>query len=76
MLIAHSFEIGGWAVFYMLTGMLEDPGSAMNFSINAYTTLGASPRQSAAALAGPGRGRGDDRYADVRLVHGGCSSAP
>ena len=42
MLVAHSFEIGGWSVFYLSTGMIEDARSAMNYSINAYTTLGAS----------------------------------
>ena len=42
MLVAHFLEIGGWAVFYVATGMLDDARSAMTFSINAYTTLGAS----------------------------------
>jgi hypothetical protein len=42
MLVAHFVEISGWSVFYLWTGMLQDARSAMNFSINAYTTLGAS----------------------------------
>jgi hypothetical protein len=39
---AHFAEIGGWAIFYMSTGLIEDARSAMNFSIDAYTTLGGS----------------------------------
>ena len=42
MLVAHFFEIYGWSIFYVSTGMIEDGRAAMNYSINAYTTLGAS----------------------------------
>jgi hypothetical protein len=42
MLVAHFLEIGGWAVFYVATGLIGDARSAMNFSIDAYTTLGGS----------------------------------
>ena len=42
MLLAHFIEVSAWAVFYYLTGMLQDFRSAMSYSVNAYTTLGAS----------------------------------
>jgi hypothetical protein len=42
MLIAHFAEIGGWALFYVSTGLIDGAGAAMNLSVNAYTTLGAS----------------------------------
>lgn len=43
MLVAHFAEIGAcWGAFYVWTGLIVDPASAMDFSINAYTTLGAS----------------------------------
>jgi hypothetical protein len=42
MLATHFAEIAMWAGFYVLTGMLAGLQSAMNFSVNSYTTLGAS----------------------------------
>lgn len=42
MLATHYVEVSSWAVFYYLTDMLPNFKNAMNFSINAYTTLGAS----------------------------------
>ena len=42
MLAAHYIEVSAWAIFYFLTGMLDDFRTAMFYSINAYTTLGAS----------------------------------
>ena len=42
MLGAHFAEISGWAIFYVSTGLIGDARSAMDFSVNAYTTLGAS----------------------------------
>ena len=42
MLLTHFIEVSGWAVFYFLTGMLQDFREAMSYSVNAYTTLGAS----------------------------------
>ena len=42
MLLTHFIEINAWAMFYFLTGMLPDYRSAMNLSVNSYTTLGAS----------------------------------
>ena len=42
MLAAHFAEVAAWAMFYFVTGMLASFQSAMNFSINSYTTLGAS----------------------------------
>jgi hypothetical protein len=42
MLLAHFLEVSAWAIFYFLTGMLDDFRTAMYFSINSYTTLGAS----------------------------------
>ena len=42
MLAAHFIEVTAWAIFYFLTGMLQDFREAMLYSVNAYTTLGAS----------------------------------
>ena len=42
MLATHFVEVFAWAFFYFLTGMLDDYRTAMFFSINSYTTLGAS----------------------------------
>jgi len=42
MLAAHFAEVVVWAAFYFITDMLPDLASAMFFSINSYTTLGAS----------------------------------
>ena len=41
-LVAHFLEMGGWAVFYVASGLIGDARSAMGFSIDAYTTLGGS----------------------------------
>jgi len=42
MLATHFVEISAWALFYYLTGMLTDFKAAMNYSVNSYTTLGAT----------------------------------
>ena len=42
MLATHFIEVAAWAAFYWLANMLPDPITAMFFSINSYTTLGAS----------------------------------
>lgn len=42
MLGTHFAEVFIWALFYWLTNMLPDIITAMFFSINSYTTLGAS----------------------------------
>jgi hypothetical protein len=42
MLGTHFVEVTAWAVFYWSTNMLPDAITAMFFSINSYTTLGAS----------------------------------
>ena len=42
MLGTHFVEVGVWAFFYWMTSMVPDPITAMYFSINSYTTLGAS----------------------------------
>lgn len=42
MLATHYLEVISWAAFYFLTDMLPTYKTAMTFSINAYTTLGAS----------------------------------
>jgi hypothetical protein len=42
MLATHFIEVVAWAVFYYGTGMMADVKSAMYFSVNSYTTLGAS----------------------------------
>jgi len=42
MLATHFLEAVAWAVFYFATGMLADVQTAMYFSVNSYTTLGAS----------------------------------
>lgn len=56
MLAAHFAEVCLWAAFYVLTGMLAGLKEAMNFSINSYTTLGASNIQLT------GRWRGFDGF--------------
>ena len=40
MLATHFLEIIAWAAFYFFTGMLNAPGTAIDFSIGSYTTLG------------------------------------
>lgn len=42
MLTTHYLEVVAWALFYFQMGMVGDVQTAMYFSINAYTTLGAS----------------------------------
>jgi hypothetical protein len=42
MLLTHFIEVFAWAFFYYATDMLHDIITAMYFSINSYTTLGAS----------------------------------
>lgn len=42
MLATHYVESVAWAIFYYTMNMLPDFRTAMYFSINAYTTLGAS----------------------------------
>jgi len=42
MLATHFVEISAWAWFYFFTGMLTDIKSAMSYSVNSYTTLGAT----------------------------------
>ncbi len=42
MLATHFVELFCWALFYFVTGMLADFKSAMTYSINSYTTLGAT----------------------------------
>jgi len=54
MLMAHFCEVSVWAVYYTLTGMITDFKTSMYFSVNAYTTLGASN------LSLPGRWQGLD----------------
>jgi hypothetical protein len=56
MLAAHFLEVVAWAGFYVLAGMLTGVHEAMSFSINSYTTLGASNIQLA------GRWRGFDGF--------------
>jgi hypothetical protein len=52
MLATHFVEISAWAVFYFVTGMLTDFKAAMTYSINSYTTLGAT------SIELPGRWQG------------------
>lgn len=40
LLITHFLEVAIWAAFYTLSGLIDDAGRAMYFSINAYTTMG------------------------------------
>jgi len=42
MLATHFLEVFAWALFYFGTNMLSDIRTAVFFSINSYTTLGAS----------------------------------
>jgi hypothetical protein len=42
MLATHFVEVSAWALFYFVTGMLTDFKAAMTYSINSYTTLGAT----------------------------------
>ena len=40
LLITHFLEVALWAAFYSVSGLVDDVGKAMYFSINAYTTMG------------------------------------
>ena len=42
MLATHFCEVFMWAVFYFATGLLSNIREAMTYSINCYTTLGAT----------------------------------
>ncbi len=42
MIVTHFAEVIIWGVFFVLSGILRDPASAVTFSIASYTTLGAS----------------------------------
>lgn len=42
MLATHFFEVFVWALFYFFTGMLANFKDAMAYSVNYYTTLGAT----------------------------------
>jgi len=42
MLTTHYFEIMIWAEFYFATDMIQNVKAAMYFSVESYTTLGAS----------------------------------
>lgn len=42
MLATHFLEVFMWALFYFATGMLTNIKEAMSYSINSYTTLGAT----------------------------------
>jgi hypothetical protein len=42
MLTTHYFEIIIWAEFYFITDMIQNIKAAMYFSVESYTTLGAS----------------------------------
>ena len=42
MLATHYFEITIWALFYFATDMIQNFKAAMYFSVESYTTLGAS----------------------------------
>lgn len=42
LLVSHFFGVVVWAGFYYLSGLIDDMSHAMNYSINSYTTLGAS----------------------------------
>jgi len=52
MLATHFVEVFAWALFYLFAGMLTDFNSAMIYSVNFYTTLGAT------SIVLPGRWHG------------------
>jgi hypothetical protein len=66
MLATHFVEVGAWAVFFFATGMLPNPQDAMIFSVNSYTTLGASNIE----LAGRWRGFGGFEAMTAMLMFG------
>ena len=52
MLGTHFLEIIVWAAFFIMTGMLHDINAAMFYSMNNYSTLGASDITLAAKWKG------------------------
>ena len=62
MLLTHFIEVVAWAMFYFLTGMLSSYRTAMYFSVNAYTTLGASN------ITLPGRWQGLDGFESMTAM--------
>ena len=42
LLLSHFFGIAVWAFFYLATDLLKDFSHAMLYSLNGYTTMGAS----------------------------------
>ena len=52
MLATHFVEVLAWGLFYFATGMLAHITDAVTYSVNSYTTLGASNIEL------PGRWRG------------------
>ena len=62
MLLTHFIEVVAWAMFYFLTGMLASFKTAMYFSVNAYTTLGASN------LSLPGHWQGLDGFESMTAM--------
>jgi hypothetical protein len=52
MLATHFIEVFMWALFYFATGMLANIKEAMTYSVNSYTTLGAT------SIELPGRWQG------------------
>ncbi len=52
MLATHFIEVFLWALFYFATGMLANIKEAMTYSVNSYTTLGAT------SIELPGRWQG------------------
>jgi hypothetical protein len=42
LLVTHFGGVIAWAVFYYLSDLIKDMSHAMNYSFNAYTTMGAS----------------------------------
>jgi hypothetical protein len=55
-LATHFSEVVAWAIFYGLMGVLPDAKMAMYYSINGYSTLGASN------ITLPGQWKGMDGF--------------
>lgn len=62
MLLTHYIEVSAWALFYFLLHMLDDFKTAMYFSMNAYTTLGASN------ITLPGQWKGLDAFEAITAM--------
>jgi len=62
MLATHFSEVAAWAAYFLATGMLTNVQDAMTFSINSYTTLGASNIQLT------GRWRGFDGFEAISAM--------